>query len=952
MTPQDFIRKWKANTRAERAAVQEHFIDLCALLGEATPNTDPTGATYAFEKGATKATGGEGWADVWKRACFGWEYKGKHKDLEAAHRQLLLYAGALENPPLLITSDIERIVIRTNWTNAISDRHEVTLEDLLEPAKRAILKAAFSDPEKLRPTKTRQALTEQAAADFAELAGRLRARGHNPHDVAHFVIRLVFCLFADDVALLPQGLFERMLQAAQANPARFADFASRLFRAMKDPGGEIDFTPVPWFNGGLFDDDTALALDLADIKLLARVAALDWAEIDPSILGTLFERGLDPDKRSQLGAHYTDREKISRLVDATITRPLLAEWAGVKASIAAALEREAAAQNTRAKNKAGAEASGTYKGFLDRLRAFRVLDPACGSGNFLYLALLALKDLEVRASVEAEALGLPREFPQVGPEAVCGIEINPYAAELARVSVWIGHIQWARRNGLPLPSDPILRPLYTIECRDAVLGPDGKPAPWPKADAIIGNPPFVGDKVMIGKLGEDYTARLRAAYAGQLPGGVDLVCYWFERAREEVAAGRAQCVGLVATQAIRKGASRSVLDRIQADATIFYAWSDEPWTLDGADVRVSLVAFTKQHDGPALLDGAAVPAIHADLSAGRSDLTQAFSLAENMRSSFIGTQKSGDFDIDAATARSWLNAPLNPNGRPNSDVVKPWLNGQAVVGRQTDLWIIDFGASMSKNEASFYAAPFAHVMTHVKPARIERRGESDESNWWLHHRPRPAMRGALSSLSRYIVTPRVAKHRLFVWTHKAVVPDTRVVVIARDDDTSFGILHSRFHQAWALAQASRHGVGNDPTYNNQTCFETFPFPDGLTPNLPAASYAEDPRAKDIAAAARALVEARDRWLNPADLVETVREVVDGFPDRILPRSPAAAQALKARTLTKLYNTRGTPEGAWLDGLHRKLDEAVAAAYGWPADISEEDALGALLALNQARPAGA
>lgn len=949
MTPQDFIRKWKANTRAERAAVQEHFIDLCALLNEPTPNTDPTGATYAFEKGATKATGGEGWADVWKRACFGWEYKGKHKDLEAAHRQLLLYAGALENPPLLITSDIERIVIRTNWTNAVSARHEVTLEDLQDPTKRALLKAAFSEPDRLRPTKTRQALTEQAAADFAELARRLRARGHDPQAVAHFVIRLVFCLFADDVALLPQGLFERMLQAAQANPARFADFASRLFRAMKGPGGEIDFTPVPWFNGGLFDDDTALALDLADIKLLARVAALDWAEIDPSILGTLFERGLDPDKRSQLGAHYTDREKIARLVDATISRPLLAEWAGVKAGIAVALEREAAAQNTRTKNKAAAEASAAYKGFLDRLRAFRVLDPACGSGNFLYLALLALKDLEVRASVEAEALGLPREFPQVGPEAVCGIEINPYAAELARVSVWIGHIQWARRNGLPLPSDPVLRSLETIECRDAVLTPDGQPAPWPKADAIIGNPPFLGDKAMIGTLGEDYTAKLRAAYAGRLPGGVDLVCYWFERAREELAAGRAERVGLVATQAIRKGASRSVLDRIQADATIFEAWSNEPWNLDGAAVRVSLVAFAKQHHGPTMLDGAAVPTIHADLSGGGANLTTARGLAENMRLSFQGPVKVGPFDVDGAIARGWLAAPLNANGKPNTDVVRPIMNTADITGRSSDTWIVDF-ASLSEADAAFYAAPFGHVVREVKPFREQNRDRQRREKWWLLGRSGGDLRGALAPFARYIATPRVAKHRLFVWLAAQILPDSRVFAIARDDDTSFGILHSRFHEAWALGNASRHGVGNDPTYNNQTCFETFPFPDGLTPNLPAESYAEEPRAMAIAEAARALVEARNRWLNPEDLVEIVPEVVPGFPDRILPRNAAAAQALKARTLTKLYNTRGTPEGAWLDGLHQRLDEAVAAAYGWPANITEEDALAALLALNHARPA--
>ena len=950
MTPQDFIRKWKANTRAERAAVQEHFIDLCALLNEPTPNTDPTGATYAFEKGATKATGGEGWADVWKRACFGWEYKGKHKDLEAAHRQLLLYAGALENPPLLITSDIERIVIRTNWTNAVSARHEVTLEDLQDPTKRALLKAAFSEPDRLRPTKTRQALTEQAAADFAELARRLRARGHDPHDVAHFVIRLVFCLFADDVALLPQGLFERMLLAAQANPARFADFASRLFRAMKDPGGEIDFTPVPWFNGGLFDDDTALALDLADIKLLARVAALDWAEIDPSILGTLFERGLDPDKRSQLGAHYTDREKIGRLVDATITRPLLAEWAGVKAGIAAALEREAAAQNTRTKNKAAAEASAAYKGFLDRLRAFRVLDPACGSGNFLYLALLALKDLEVRASVEAEALGLPREFPQVGPEAVCGIEINPYAAELARVSVWIGHIQWARRNGLPLPSDPVLRSLETIECRDAVLTPDGQPAPWPKADAIIGNPPFLGDKAMIGTLGEDYTTRLRAAYAGRLPGGVDLVCYWFERAREELAAGRTERVGLVATQAIRKGASRIVLDRIQADATIFEAWSNEPWNLDGADVRVSLVAFAKQHDGPVMLDGAAVPTIHGDLSAGQSNLTTAKKLNENRDLCFQGFIAVGAFDIPGSVARSWLAEPLNPNQLANSAVVKPWVNARDLLYRDTDTWSVDFGTSMTEQQASMFIKPYAHAAQVVAPERAKVRRAGHRDFWWRYGESRPAMRRALGPLERCLVTPKVAKHRLFLWVDTRILISQQFYVFAKDDDVFFGVLQSRFHEVWALRLASRHGVGNDPSYTPSATFETFPFPDGLTPNLPAASYAEDPRAKDIAAAARALVEARDRWLNPADLVETVREVVAGFPDRILPRSPAAAQALKARTLTKLYNTRGTPEGAWLDGLHQRLDEAVAAAYGWPANITEEDALAALLALNHARPA--
>jgi hypothetical protein len=219
------------------------------------------------------------------------EYKGKHRDLEAAHRQLLQYAGALENPPLPITSDIERIVIRTNWMDAVSERHEIRLEELTDPARLALVKSAFADPDRLRPSKTRAALTAEAASEFAELAKRLRDRGHDPQTVAHFVNRLVFCLFADDVALLPPGLFERMLDAARKLPAHFEEYARRLFRAMAERGGEVDFTPVAWFDGGLFDDESALPLLADDISILQRAAALDWAEIDPSILVHRFRDG-------------------------------------------------------------------------------------------------------------------------------------------------------------------------------------------------------------------------------------------------------------------------------------------------------------------------------------------------------------------------------------------------------------------------------------------------------------------------------------------------------------------------------------------------------------------------------------------------------------------------------------------------------------------------------------
>ncbi len=950
VTPTAFIAKWRANARNERAAAQEHFLDLCALLDEPTPNSDPTGAAYAFEKGATKASGGEGWADVWRRGRFAWEYKGKHKDLDAAHRQLLQYAGALENPPLLVTSDIERITIRTNWTNAVSERHEVRLEEMADPVRLGVLKSVFADPERLRPGTTRAALTAKAAAEFAELAGRLRNRGNDPQMVAHFVNRLVFCLFADDVGLLPAGLFERMLDAARKLPARFQGFASRLFAAMAERGGEVDFTPVAWFNGGLFDDAAALPLDADDIALLQRAAALDWAEVDPSILGTLFERGLDPDKRSQLGAHYTSREMIERLIEPVVRRPLLVEWGEVHAQIAAALAAGTVAKaGSKAKRDAPRRAETLFRGFLDRLRAFRVLDPACGSGNFLYLALLALKDLEHQAMVEAEALGLQREFPQVGPEAVLGLEVNPYAAELARVSVWIGHIQWARRHGFPAPSDPVLRSLDTIACRDAVLGEGGKQAAWPAANVIVGNPPFLGGKRLRTVLGDAYCAQLFAAYAEQVPAEADLVCYWVARAQQEIAAGRLALAGLVTTNSIRGGANRRVLEPIASASAIATAWADEPWTLDGAAVRVSLICWQRERATMPMLDGVAVPAIHADLTAGAANLTTARKLAENAGVAFMGDTKGGAFDVPGDLARKWLALPSNANGRPNADVLRPWANGMDVTRRPSDTWIVDFGWTMSEAEVAYYAAPYAYVAEHVRPVRAENKREAYARTWWRHVEPRPGMHKALTGLSRFVVTPRVAKHRTFSWLKPPTLVDTRLFAFARDDDFFFGMLHSRFHEVWSLATASWHGVGNDPTYNATVCFETFPFPDGLYPNQPASASTADSRARTIALASQSLVAARDRWLNPSELVVSVPEVVAGFPNRIIAKDEAAAATLRGRTLTALYNQRGKPEGAWLDALHRALDEAVAAAYGWPANLSDDDVLARLLALNHARP---
>ena len=576
MTPGEFVVKWRASELKERSAAQEHFIDLCRVLEEPTPaDADPTGEHYCFERGARKDTGGDGWADVWKRHCFAWEYKGKHANLDTAFNQLRQYALALENPPLLIVSDMARFRIRTNWTNSISVTHEFALEDLTDARVRDKLKWAMSDPERLRPGESRQALTERAAKTFAEVALALRDRGHEPQAVAHFVNRLVFCMFAEDVGLLPDNMFSRMLGHARKEPAEFTELSRELFDAMAN-GGRIGYEAVAWFNGGLFDNNETLPMERDEIDITLKAAALDWSEIDPSIFGTLFERGLDPDKRAQLGAHYTDRDKIMMIVEPVVVRPLLAEWNKTKTELAATVERADSAKTKATRTRRRQQAEQTLQSFLERLRKFVVLDPACGSGNFLYLALHALKDLEHRVQLEAEAMGLQRGFPAVGPANVKGIEINAYAAELARVSVWIGDIQWMRRNGFTATDKPILKPLETIECRDAILTSDGTEPEWPKANVVIGNPPFLGDKLMRDALGHEYTERLRKRYRRSVSASSDLVCYWFAKAIDLVSRGDMARAGLVSTNSIRGGNNRMTVERIVEQGTIFDAWSDEP----------------------------------------------------------------------------------------------------------------------------------------------------------------------------------------------------------------------------------------------------------------------------------------------------------------------------------------------------------------------------------------
>ncbi len=971
LTPLAFIQKWKRTSLNERQAAQEHFLDLCALFEHPTPNSaDPHGNFFAFEKGAGKSGGGRGFADVWKKNYFAWEYKRRSGNLDDALLQLVRYAAALENPPLHVVCDMERFRVHTAWTNTVPVVHDIRLDDLLDPTLREILRNVFFAPEKLKPVRTRAAVTAEAADKFSTIALRLQGRG-SPEDIAHFVNQLVFCFFAQSVKLLPDNLFTRLLKRAMQKPEQAKNYLDRLFAAMEG-GGEFDLTEIARFNGGLFDQRRALRLDEGDIGLLVAADSLDWGMIDPTIFGTLFERFLDPDKRAQIGAHYTDPDKIMKLVDPVLLRPLRAEWEGCKQKIIGLIEgriKPPMRHTPRRRMSAIEAAEEVHSAFGERLRNLRILDPACGSGNFLYLALQGVKDIEYRANLECEMLGLHPRLPLVGPEIVRGIELNAMAAELARTTIWIGDIQWRLRNGIHSRSIPILRKLDAIETADALVvaaGTDLAPendareldtlhlpaspltasnieAIWPPAEFILGNPPFLGAKLLRQKLGDGTVEDLFRTFDGRVSREADLVCYWFEKALAAILAGRSKRVGLVSTNSIRGGANRKVLDRIGAQSRIFEAWSDQPWVVDGAAVRVSLVCFGSGDDG-LRLDARDVSIINTDLTAGSVNLTRAKRLAENLGVAFMGDTKGGAFDIPGDLARAWLKLPRNPNGRPNSDVLRPWRNGMDVTRRCRDMWIIDFGWEMSEREASLYEAPFHHIAEHVLPERQKNRRDAYRERWWRHVEPRPAFREIVTKHERYLATSRVAKHRIFSWLDQCIVPDSRIFGFTRSDDVFFGIVHSRFHEVWSLGTCSWHGVGNDPTYNSAGVFETFPFPDGLTPDIPAIRYARDPRAIAIADAARRLDVLRNAWLNPADLVIIEPEVVPGYPDRILPRDVVAAAALRERTLTNLYNLN--PQ--WLKNAHADLDAAVARAYGWSYDISEEDVLERLLDLNLSR----
>ncbi len=951
MTPKQFVDKYKDTILNESQVAQSHFGDVCRLVGVEMPvGTGKTtdGDIFKFEQ-PVKTESGSGRADVYYEGRFAVEYKtpGKYKDLDAAFKQLKAYKDDLKNPPLLVVTDIKRWEIHTNFDNADNRPYVFNHSDIAASADvRGWLRDMFKAPQSLHPRNHTENVTKAAAKAFQVIADNMRQWNAQPSQIAYFLTKLVFCMFAEDVRLLPtitddnpDGIFTHIVKQSLNRPSIFTKYLQNLFAAMND-GGELMMRDIRYFNGTLFVYTHVEELLPEALEALVQAADLNWKAIEPSIFGTLFERSLDPNKRSQLGAHYTSREDIELIVRPVLMQPLIYAWESVQLEATNVRERYDKARTGRARNAAVAQLLELREGILKRIRGVTVLDPACGSGNFLYVSLQLLMELEKEVIEHKLWSGLQRATPEVHPRQMYGIEIEPIAHALASIVVWIGYIQWRSNNAYAdTIREPILEELQGhIVCKDAILAFDeaGNPTEpdWPAVDVIVGNPPFLGNKKMWSELGDEYYSRLIKFYSGRMPGGADLVTYWFENAREQIENGNAKRVGLLATNSIRSGLNREVLKRIKEAGDIFMAWSDRNWILDGAAVRVSMVGFDNGTETTITLNGLPVASINPDLTAD-VDITGAHVLTENQLLSFQGIIKRGPFDIDESLAKQMIAA--DPKNRI---VIKPIYNAMDITRRTRNMWIIDFGVNTPREVAQQYKLPFAHVEANVKPVRTKVKQEKSRSLWWLHESSRPVMRSHLMGLARFIATPRVAKHRIFTWLNHEVLPDTRINVFARSDAYFFGVLNSQIHEIWSLRRASWHGVGNDPTYNNTDCFETFPFP--WPPGHEDSSH---PDHAAISAAAAQLHHERDAWLNPPDKSEA---------------------ALKDYTLTNLYNALQVWRGLdnisvkaaaadfapRLDELHRALDEAVCAAYGWEVAVldDEEEILRRLLDLNLERAA--
>jgi len=987
--------RWAGVAVSERAAFQSWALEFCDALGVARPT--PPSPTYQFELPVAVTTR-EGdqttnFIDLYKAGHFALEAKAtdvpleNERPLRKAFGQVRNYISHIQGtaPPYLMTVDVPRtLIVWDGWNGdygGFPAGRRIPLATLHErPDDIRLLQDIWTNPAARDPRGRAQAVTRDIAGSLAALAATFEARGHDPEQVARFLMRCVFCFFAEDVELLPRGLFRRTLETARTagGPDRVAQVLTTLWQTM-DEGGSFGADLIHRFNGHFFKSHTALPLEPGDVALLITAAEHDWSRVEPSIFGTLLVRALDPVERHRLGAEYTPREYIERLVEPTVVEPLRERWTAVQGAVLQLTDTEGKKPARIKKDRDAAIKE--LLGFHAWLRGLRFLDPACGSGNFLYVTMAAVKRIELEVLRELERVRGKEQVEQVldevHPRQFHGIEVKPWAREIAELTLWIGYHQfWRETHGGRTPPDPILEDTGTIECRDAVLAwdafvhrpekdrPDPTPriphpvtgelvpdpeaklpyyeyvgarqAEWPEADFIVGNPPYVGNKRMRLALGEGYVDALRTAYSN-VPEAADLVMCWWTRAAELVANGTCVRAGLITTNTIRQAFHQPILRAAAASgARIVWAIPDHPWTdeIEGAAVRVSFTVQARTQATPVVLvlvdDEGRVATVH-ELASLNADLTpnadvagaasQPLTANADIAHQGFSPQAAG-FLLQADEAVRVLG--LDPTYR---EVVRQFVGGRDLAAHDRGCRIIDFGLR-SLDEAERYVVPLQIVRDRVKPVRASNRRASYRDLWWRLGEPRRGLRDAISNMTSMIATPYVSKHRPFTTLSTSVAPDDTVVCIARGDGFLLGVLSSRLHNQWALAAGGRLGVGNDPRYNKSRCFDAFPFPDP-SPDLRDKIGAVAERLD----AHRKAAIARDERVTMTGMYNVVEKLRSG--EALTPKERAIHEVAACGVLKDL---------------HDELDALVAQAYGWPWPMGREEILERLVALHAERVA--
>lgn len=1001
----EFIARWKGNTGSERANFQSFMRELCELLQ--LPLPDPGKGenehnAYVFERfiapQRADSTTEKRYIDLYRRDCFVLEGKQTGKALasqshqnaiNAAVRQAERYVRGLPleevehgRPPFVVVVDVGNAIYlfaefsRTggNYVAYPDPRHhEIRLDDLHKPEVQDRLRRLWLDPESLDPSRHAARVTKQVSATLAQLAKSLEHSGFEVERVANFLKRCLFTMFAEDVELLPAGSFyDLLVDIKDRNPEAFPHAVKGLWETMNAGGySERLMQTIKRFNGGLFKGIDPIPLTVEQIQLLIDAAKADWRFVEPAIFGTLLERALDPRERHKLGAHYTPRAYVERLVMPTLIEPLREEWGDVRG-----------AAETLLRQGKPDKALQEVEAFHYRLCQVRVLDPACGSANFLYVALEHMKRLEgeVLAFIAEQSQGqgmLETEGLTVDPHQFLGLELNPRAAAIAELVLWIGYLQWHYRlnDRLDLP-EPILRDFKNIECRDALIEYDsreperdenGDPvtiwdgiamkvspttgelipdeasrstvyryhnprrAEWPEADYIVGNPPFIGASTMRRSLGDGYVDAVRQVFKGVVPDSADFVMYWWHTAAEKVRHGQAQRFGFITTNSLRQTFNRRVLEPHLGDTkkplSLAFAVPDHPWVdvNDGAAVRIAMtVGVSGEQAGQLRQVTKEVSSgdrearevqlsqrggkVFADLTIG-ADVAGAVGLQANSMLSQEGVKLHGKgFIVTPEEA-----AELGLGGIPGLERhIRPFRNGRDLIGKPRGDMVIDLFGLTADDVRDHFPTVYQWVLERVKPERDQNKRASYRDNWWLFGESRKDWRSMSRDLPRYIATVKTAKHRLFQFLDADILPESKLIAIAQNEASCHGILSSRVHVAWATAAGSALGVGNDPTYVKTKSFEAFPFP----------VLTEDQSTKIGTLAER--IDAhrkRQQAAHPSLTLTGMYNVLEKL---------RTGEELTAKD--KTVHQQGLV--SLLRELHDELDRVVFEAYGWP-DLADK-----------------